>query len=154
MTRRVTAGARRLSWRATVWMASISGSGPTSLSRKPLAPARRASNRYSSSSKVVSTRTRGGAADDATIRRVASRPSSSGMRPATLVAGQGGPHRPAAQVAAGNVEPSAAGRGPLGHPPQPVAGGADGRGLAAAAVVVDRDHQVARLLRHADDRPP
>src|SRR5262245_51072849 len=63
-----------------------------------------------------------------------------------LVARQGGPHRPAAQVAAGDVEPSAAGRGPLGHPPEPVAGAVEGRGLAAVAVVVDRDHQLAGLL--------
>ena len=51
------------------------------LSRKPLAPAASASNTYSSSSKVVSTSTRTPASSSsATMRRVASSPSITGMR--------------------------------------------------------------------------
>ena len=51
-----------------------------SLSRKPLAPARSASKTYSSRSNVVTTRTRGAPSPEARIRRVASMPSSTGMR--------------------------------------------------------------------------
>src|SRR5829696_5131874 len=79
--RRVTLGASRASPSATTRTARSSSIGSVFLSRKPLAPAARASNTYSSSSKVVSTSTRTPArSSSATIRRVASSPSMTGMR--------------------------------------------------------------------------
>src|SRR5664280_2077362 len=78
-SRRVTAGATTASPAATARMAESRSGGPTSLSRKPLAPARKPAMTYSSKSKVVRMSTRV-AGDAALIRRVASTPSSSGMR--------------------------------------------------------------------------
>src|SRR5215216_7140082 len=81
ISRRVTLGASRASPSATTRTARSSSMGSVFLSRKPLAPAARAANTYSSSSKVVRTSTRTPArSSSATIRRVASRPSSTGMR--------------------------------------------------------------------------
>ena len=81
MTRAVTAGASRRCPSATVRTAARRSSGSTSLSRNPLAPARSASNTCSSRSNVVRTSTltpsRWGSP---TMRRVASRPSTKGMR--------------------------------------------------------------------------
>ena len=64
---------------ATVLMAATSSPGRTSLSRKPLAPARSAPKAYSSRSKVVRTRTLG-SGPAAVIRWVASMPSVPGIR--------------------------------------------------------------------------
>ena len=72
MSRRVTLGDSSESPAATTLTARTSSTGSVSLMRKPLAPARRASTMYSSSSKVVriSTRTASRAGSSA-IRRVA-----------------------------------------------------------------------------------
>src|SRR3954452_17849933 len=79
--RRVIDGASSASPSATTRMPATSCSGGTSLSRKPLAPARSASYTYSLRSKVVSISTRTGRSPAAAMmRRVASMPSSSGMR--------------------------------------------------------------------------
>src|SRR5918996_1308362 len=79
--RLVTEGASRASPAATTWMASTRSSGGTSLSRKPLAPARRAESTYSSRSKVVRISTRTGSwTPPPARRRVASIPSMPGMR--------------------------------------------------------------------------
>src|SRR4029453_10008467 len=81
ISRRVTLGASRASPSATTRTARSSSAGSVFLSRNPLAPAARASNTYSSSSKVVRTSTRTPArSSSAAIRRVASSPSSTGMR--------------------------------------------------------------------------
>ena len=64
---------------ATVRMASVSWPARTSLSRKPLAPARSASYTHSLRSKVVSTSTRGGSGVASTWR-VAASPSTRGIR--------------------------------------------------------------------------
>src|SRR5215207_920505 len=81
INRRVTLGDSNASPAATTRTASRRSSGSTSLSRKPLAPACNASNTYSSRSKVVSMITRTSASfRSEAIRRVASRPSTSGMR--------------------------------------------------------------------------
>ena len=62
-------------------MAASSSSGWAFLSRKPLAPARKAGKTDSSTSNVVSTTTRGAAAPSRSISsRVAATPSSRGMR--------------------------------------------------------------------------
>ena len=73
--RRVIAGESMASPRAITRTASTSCWGGTSLSRKPLAPARSASMTYSSRSNVVRMSTRWSRS-----RRVASTPSSRGMR--------------------------------------------------------------------------
>ena len=79
MTRRVTRGREQGRRRAaTVCTAAIRSSGGASLSRKPLAPARSASNTYSSRSKVVRTRTARPAPRARRSARVASRPSIAG----------------------------------------------------------------------------
>jgi hypothetical protein len=79
--RLVTEGARRASPAATTLMASTRSSGGTSLSRKPLAPARSADSTYSSRSKVVRISTRTGSwTPSPASRRVASIPSMPGMR--------------------------------------------------------------------------
>ena len=76
----VTLGARSASPRATTRTPCSSSSGSTSLTRNPLAPARNAPNTCSSSSNVVRTTTRTAAScGSAVIRRVAVRPSTSGM---------------------------------------------------------------------------
>ena len=71
-SRRVTRGETTASPRATVRMAPTSSAGGTSLSRKPLAPARSALKAYSSRSNVVrmSTRVSIPAADDDGPRRL------------------------------------------------------------------------------------
>jgi hypothetical protein len=74
----VTSGAISALPRLTTRTASASCSGGVFFNKNPLAPARRASNTYSSSRKVVTTITWGPSA--ATIRRVASIPSRPGMR--------------------------------------------------------------------------
>ena len=79
MTRFVTVGDRSASPAATVRIAAINCSGGSSLRTKPLAPAFNASYMYSSRSKVVRIRTRA-AGSAARMRRVACRPSSSGIR--------------------------------------------------------------------------
>ena len=78
ITRPVTAGASSALPAATVRTAATSSSAGACLSRKPLAPARRASNRYSSRSNVVTMTTRASGVA-ATIRRVASSPSIPGI---------------------------------------------------------------------------
>ena len=80
ISRGVTAGEKSAPPPAATRIAARSCSSGASLSRNPLAPARSASNTYSSRSKVVSTRTRGAARRRAMIRRVASMPSTLGMR--------------------------------------------------------------------------
>ena len=80
MSLRVTTGASSDSPAATARMPSTSSSGRTSLSRNPLAPARRASTTYSSMSNVVSMRTRDRQPGSARMRRVASMPSTPGIR--------------------------------------------------------------------------
>ena len=65
---------------ATARMPVASSSGGVSLSVMPLTPARSASSRYSSMSNVLRSRTRIGGPSSATIRRVASIPSMSGIR--------------------------------------------------------------------------
>ena len=79
ITRFVIAGERSASPGATVRIAASSCSGGSSLSTNPLAPARSASYTYSSRSNVVRIRIRA-VSSAARIRRVASSPSSSGMR--------------------------------------------------------------------------
>ena len=71
----------------TAWTSSSAGA---SFTRKPLAPARRASMMYSSMSYVVMTSTRGGVRSAwATICRVASMPSMIGIRTSiTMTAGR------------------------------------------------------------------
>ena len=79
ITRFVIAGESSASPAATVRTAAISCSGGSSLRTNPLAPALSASYTYSSSPNVVRMRIRAlGSA--AMTRRVASRPSSSGIR--------------------------------------------------------------------------
>jgi hypothetical protein len=79
ISRRVTAASSRTSPAATERTAAMSERRGASLSRKPLAPARSALRTASSTSKVVSTRTwQCGTA--ARTRRVASMPSSRGIR--------------------------------------------------------------------------
>ncbi len=80
MSRRVTTGASNDSPAATARMPSTSSSGRTSLRRNPLAPARSASTTYSSMSNVVSMRTRDRQPGSARMRRVASIPSTPGIR--------------------------------------------------------------------------
>ena len=80
ITRRVTAGASSASPLATARIPATSCSGGTSLSRNPLAPARRASYRYSSMSKVVSMTTFDSVPSWPSSRRVASIPSMVGIR--------------------------------------------------------------------------
>ena len=81
MSRRVTDGASRASPAATTVIACTRSSRRTSLSRKPLAPARSASNTYSSRSKVVRMTTfTGSVTSGPASRRVASMPSTRGMR--------------------------------------------------------------------------
>ena len=79
ITRLVTLGERSASPAATVRIAARSCSGGSSLRTNPLAPARSASYTYSSRSNVVRTRIRAFLSAER-IRRVASSPSSSGMR--------------------------------------------------------------------------
>jgi hypothetical protein len=76
--RRVTEGDSSASPPATTRMAATSSSGGVSFSRNPLAPPRRASNTYSSRSNVVRISTL--AVPSRVIRRVASIPSTRGMR--------------------------------------------------------------------------
>ncbi|RUP63786.1 hypothetical protein SSPNP10_32150 [Streptomyces sp. NP10] len=78
-SRRVSVGATTASPTATARMPARSSSGRASLTRKPLAPARRPSYAYSSRSNVVTIRMRV-RAPDAMMRRVASMPSRPGMR--------------------------------------------------------------------------
>jgi hypothetical protein len=81
MRRRVTAGASSASPPATTRTACTRSSRRTSLSRNPLAPARRASYTYSSRSNVVRITTfTGSATSGPARRRVASMPSTRGMR--------------------------------------------------------------------------
>src|SRR5262249_4100876 len=78
---RVTLGASSASPRATTRTAWSSSSGSTSLTRKPLAPARSAPKTCSSSSNVVRTTTLTPLSwGSAEIRLVAGMPSTSGMR--------------------------------------------------------------------------
>jgi hypothetical protein len=77
----VTLGESSASPAATTRTACTSSSGSVSLTRKPLAPDRIASKTYSSSPNVVRITTRTSAdRSSATIRRVADRPSTPGMR--------------------------------------------------------------------------
>ena len=76
---RVLSGVTRASPRAASRMVATSCSGAASLSMNPLAPARRAAYTYSSASNVVSTMT-AGQGSCAQMRRVASIPSSLGIR--------------------------------------------------------------------------
>ena len=69
ISRRVTAGANSEPPSAMTWIAARSCASGASLSRKPLAPARRAANTYSSRSKVVSTSTRGGSGHHSDLPR-------------------------------------------------------------------------------------
>ena len=81
MSRRVAPGASSASPAATTRIAASRSAGGVSLSRKPLAPARRAAKTYSSRPKVVRISTRTAEVSGATvIRRVASIPSMPGMR--------------------------------------------------------------------------
>ncbi len=77
--RRTTRGATTELPEATVLIASVSSAGRAFFARKPLAPARSAANACSSRSNVVRTSTREDGCS-ATIRRVASMPSTPGMR--------------------------------------------------------------------------
>ncbi len=80
-TRRVTPGDSKASPRATARTPCRSTSGSVSLTRKPLAPTRSASNTYSSTSNVVRiTILVRSSCSSCTIRRVASSPSMPGMR--------------------------------------------------------------------------
>ena len=80
-SRRITEGWISASPSATTRMAAAISSGSASFSRKPLAPADRASKTYSSMSKVVSTSTRVFASSGLPVMaRVASMPFISGMR--------------------------------------------------------------------------
>jgi hypothetical protein len=80
-SRRVTDGASRASPLATTRIASTRSSGGTSLSRNPLAPARRADTTCSSRSKVMRISTRAGSpVSTPASRLVASIPSMRGMR--------------------------------------------------------------------------
>ena len=79
ITRFVIVGERSASPAATVRIAASSCSGESSLRTKPLAPAFNASKTYSSRSNVVRIKIRA-ALSAARMRRVACRPSSSGMR--------------------------------------------------------------------------
>ena len=81
MRRRVTSGAISPWPRATVRTAATSVSGSADLSRKPAAPARRASKTTSSRSNVVTTSTSIGAPVAGCVSsRVAAIPSIRGMR--------------------------------------------------------------------------
>jgi hypothetical protein len=79
ISRLVTPGASRASPEATTRTPSNSRSAVTSLSRKPLAPARSASNTYSSRSNVVKISTRGAWPPSSASCRVASMPSVPGI---------------------------------------------------------------------------
>jgi hypothetical protein len=80
-SRRVTPGDSRASPEATARTPRIRSAGSVFLTRKPLAPTRRASNTYSSRSKVVKMTIRTPArSSSAAMARVASRPSTPGMR--------------------------------------------------------------------------
>ncbi len=79
-SRRIGAGETSASPAAAARTASRISSGGACFSRKPLAPASRPSNTYSSRSNVVSRTTRGGGGASATTRRVASIPLSCGIR--------------------------------------------------------------------------
>jgi hypothetical protein len=79
ISRRVTDGAKREPPAETTRIADSNCSSGASFSRNPLAPTRSAANTYSSRSKVVSTSTRGASARSE-ICRVASMPSTRGMR--------------------------------------------------------------------------
>src|SRR6266508_185781 len=81
ISRRVTPGESSASPRATARRPWISSTGSVFFTRKPLAPARSASNTYSSRSKVVRITMRTAPRrSSAAILRVAPRPSSPGMR--------------------------------------------------------------------------
>ena len=77
----MTLGAISASPLAAAWIAWASSSGPASLSRKPRAPALSAPWTYSSRSNVVMTTTASGSSTSGPASaRVASMPSSSGIR--------------------------------------------------------------------------
>jgi hypothetical protein len=81
MRAQVTDGASNDSPRAIVRMPSTSSAGGASLSRNPLAPARSASQTYSSTLKVVTMSTIAGVSTSRpAICRLASMPSSTGIR--------------------------------------------------------------------------
>ena len=80
-SRRVTLGASSASPPATTRTAASNSAGSVSFNRKPLAPARNASNTYSSRSNVVRITTRvEDSRSSPVIRRVASTPSIPGIR--------------------------------------------------------------------------
>ena len=96
ITRPVTAGASSASPAATVRTAATSSSAGACLRRNPLAPARRAPNRYSSRSNVVRTTTRGaGPSQRRSGASPRARPCPASGRPsARCPGGASGPPRP------------------------------------------------------------